>query len=100
MKDSYSLHASFQDLDRFYPIISDAYVRIFQRAGLDAVRVEADSGMMGGTDSHEFVLIADSGENTVVRCENNDYAANLETARCAAPTMVSVTPLSLEEVAT
>lgn len=100
MKDAYSLHSNYADLDRYYPIISDAYVRIFQRAGLDAVRIEADSGMMGGTDSHEFVLIANSGENTIVRCENNDYAANLETARCAKPNVGPIQPEALEEVAT
>ncbi|MCA1554287.1 MAG: proline--tRNA ligase, partial [Chloroflexi bacterium] len=88
MKDAYSLHASWESLDDFYPTISHAYERIFERAGLDAVRVEADPGMMGGTDSHEFVLIAESGENTIVRCENDDYAANLETARCAAPAVL------------
>ncbi len=100
MKDAYSLHTSFEDLDRFYPIMSDAYVKIFKRAGLDVVRIEADPGMMGGTDSHEFVLIADSGENTIVRCKNDDYAANLETARCATPPLARQPPQPLEEVPT
>ncbi|MBI1802579.1 MAG: proline--tRNA ligase [Chloroflexi bacterium] len=106
MKDAYSLHTSFEDLDRYYPIISDAYVKIFKRAGLDVARIEADSGMMGGTSSHEFVVIADSGENTIVRCENGDYAANLETAYCASPQNlasplnVSEPSLPLEEVPT
>jgi prolyl-tRNA synthetase len=56
--------------------------------------------MMGGTDSHEFVLIAEDGENVIVRCENDDYAANLETARCAAPVAAMPAPLPLAEVAT
>lgn len=100
MKDAYSLHASWESLDEFYPIISRAYERIFERAGLEAVRIEADPGMMGGTDSHEFVLIAESGENTIVRCENNDYAANLETARGAAPQVERQPMGALEEVPT
>jgi prolyl-tRNA synthetase len=100
MKDAYSLHTSFDDLDRFYPVISDAYVRIFERAGLAAVRIEADNGIMGGRESHEFVLLADSGENTIVHCVRGDYAANLETARCAAPNVEAGAPLELEEVAT
>jgi prolyl-tRNA synthetase len=85
MKDAYSFHTSYDDLDAYYPSISGAYENIFKRAGLDAVRIEADSGMMGGTGSHEFVIIAESGENTIVRCANKDYAANLETAVCATP---------------
>jgi len=100
MKDAYSLHVSFEDLTRFYPIISEAYVRIFKRAGLAAVRIEADNGIMGGKESHEFVLIADSGENTIVHCERGDYAANLETARCAPPRVPAAEPLPLEEAAT
>src|SRR5439155_1028755 len=58
------------------------------------------SGMMGGTDSHEFVLIADSGENTIVRCEREDYAANLETARCGTPDFEPEPAQPLAEVAT
>ncbi|MBI5879494.1 MAG: proline--tRNA ligase [Chloroflexi bacterium] len=100
MKDAYSLHATYDDLDAYYPRMSDAYVAIFKRAGLDAVRIEADSGMMGGTGSHEFVLIAESGENTIVRCEHNDYAANLETARCATQAVVMPAPQPMIEVAT
>jgi prolyl-tRNA synthetase len=100
MKDAYSFHAGYDDLDAYYPIISQAYSNVFRRAGLDAVRIEADSGMMGGTGSHEFVVIADSGENTIVRCVNHDYAANLETAVCAAPSMPDETLHTLEEVAT
>ncbi len=100
MKDAYSLHASWESLDEFYPTISQAYEHIFERAGLDAVRIEADPGMMGGTDSHEFVLIADSGENTIVRCENNDYAANLENARCAPQQSEGQAIGTLEAVAT
>ena len=100
MKDAYSLHDSFEDLNRFYPIISQAYERVFKRAGLAVVRIEADNGIMGGKESHEFVLIAESGENTIVHCERGDYAANLETARCAPPSVQIAEPLPLEEVAT
>ena len=80
MKDAYSLHPDAADLDRFYPQILDAYERIFTRCGLDFVRVEADTGMMGGADSHEFMLLHPQGEDRLLRCASCGYAANVERA--------------------
>jgi len=80
MKDGYSFHRSFDDLDAYYPRIYNAYLRIFGRCGLEAVPIEADSGIMGGTGSHEFMLDSSSGEDRFVICTHCDYRANTEKA--------------------
>ncbi len=80
MKDAYSCHASEEDIDQFYPSMYQAYVNIFRRCGLETVAVEADSGIMGGSASHEFMVLADAGENTLIRCSSCDYDANAERA--------------------
>jgi prolyl-tRNA synthetase len=85
MKDAYSFHADYDDLDRYYPRVYDAYLRIFQRCGLQPIAVEADTGMMGGSGSHEFMCLVDSGEDTVVTCDACSYAANLENAQIRVP---------------
>lgn len=85
MKDAYSFHADYDDLDRYYPRVYEAYLRIFQRCGLQPIAVEADTGMMGGSGSHEFMCLVDSGEDTVVTCDACSYAANLENAQIRVP---------------
>jgi len=85
MKDAYSLDADPQGLDAFYPRIIEAYERIFARCGLDPISVEADTGMMGGADSHEFMLPHPDGEDTFMHCESCDYAANAERAEFRLP---------------
>ncbi|HOQ06840.1 MAG TPA: proline--tRNA ligase [Clostridiales bacterium] len=81
MKDAYSFHTSQEDLERYYDIVLEAYHRIFRRVGLpQVVAVSSDSGMMGGKVSHEFMLLTDGGEDTIVVCENCDYRANAEVA--------------------
>ncbi|MGQ9700605.1 MAG: proline--tRNA ligase [Candidatus Bipolaricaulaceae bacterium] len=80
MKDGYSFHESQEDLDRFYREIRQAYLNIFHRCGLDVAVVEADPGLMGGSESHEFMLPSPYGEDFFIRCERGDYAANLEGA--------------------
>lgn len=85
MKDAYSLDADEAGLEAFYPTIYQAYVKIFRRCGLDLVAVEADPGMMGGFGSHEFMLLNQHGEDTVIVCQACDYAANLENARTTWP---------------
>jgi len=80
MKDSYSLDAVEEGLDRSYQLHREAYQRIFTRCGLDFIIVGASSGLMGGSGSQEFMLISDSGEDTVVTCPSCHYAANLEVA--------------------
>ncbi|MCU0867996.1 MAG: proline--tRNA ligase [Burkholderiales bacterium] len=85
MKDAYSFHASFEDLQREYRNMFDAYSRVFTRLGLDFRAVAADTGAIGGTGSHEFHVIADSGEDALAFCPTSDYAANVELAEAVAP---------------
>lgn len=81
MKDAYSCHASFEDLDRYYPKVRQAYFNIFRRAGLDVIAVESDTGMMGGSDALEFMLLSEVGEDQLVQCDECGYRANSEAAR-------------------
>jgi prolyl-tRNA synthetase len=87
MKDAYSFDATDEASQVSYQKMYDAYVRIFERCGLKAMPVEADTGVMGGKFSHEFMVPAETGENEVVYCEGCGYAANVEKAvsRVAAP---------------
>jgi prolyl-tRNA synthetase len=80
MKDAYSFDATDEGAQASYRRMYDAYVRIFQRCGLKAVPVEADTGVMGGKFSHEFMVPAETGESDVAYCETGDYAANVEKA--------------------
>ena len=83
MKDAYSFDLDNAGLDVSYKNMYDAYVRIFNRCGLKFRPVEADSGAIGGSGSHEFMAIADSGEAAVVYCDKCNYAANVEKAELA-----------------
>ncbi|NTU48309.1 MAG: proline--tRNA ligase, partial [Syntrophobacteraceae bacterium] len=80
MKDAYSFHRDFEDLDAYYPGIFNAYLRVFGRCGLKSIPIEADSGIMGGTGSHEFMLESPNGEDQFVVCSACDYRANTEKA--------------------
>ena len=80
MKDAYSLDVDYEGLDLSYQAMYDAYEQIFAECGLEAVAVEADTGAMGGKDSHEFMVLADSGEDEIAFCSDCDYAANVERA--------------------
>lgn len=80
MKDAYSFDRDEAGLDVSYKLMYDAYTRIFTRCGLTFRPVEADSGAIGGSGSHEFMVIADSGEAEIVYCNECDYAANVEKA--------------------
>jgi prolyl-tRNA synthetase len=86
MKDGYSFHTSFEDLKREYGNMYDTYSRIFTRLGLKFRAVAADTGSIGGTGSHEFHVLADSGEDDIAFCPTSDYAANVELAEALAPT--------------
>ena len=86
MKDGYSFHADEEDMVREFNHMETTYRRIFERMGLDFRVVEADSGAIGGEGSKEFMVLADSGEDTIVVCEGCDYAANIEAAKRAEPT--------------
>jgi len=85
MKDGYSFHASFEDLQREYRNMHDTYSRIFTRLGLRFRAVAADTGSIGGTGSHEFHVLADSGEDAIAFCPDSDYAANVELAQALPP---------------
>jgi prolyl-tRNA synthetase len=80
MKDAYSFHASQESLTETYEAMRVAYSRVFHRCALDHVAVEADTGNIGGAASHEFMVLAQSGEDAVVSCPNCNYGANIEKA--------------------
>ncbi len=79
MKDGYSFHASKEDMVREFDLMEETYKRIFTRLGLDFRVVQADSGAIGGSGSKEFHVLANSGEDTILICEDCDYGANIET---------------------
>ena len=85
MKDGYSFHASYADLEREYRNMYETYTRIFTRLGLKFRAVAADTGSIGGTGSHEFHVLADSGEDAIAYCPESDFAANVELAEALAP---------------
>ncbi|MDM8527538.1 proline--tRNA ligase [Anaerolineales bacterium HSG24] len=80
MKDAYSVHKNQADIDKFYPKMIQAYRNIYQSCNLDITEVEADSGMMGGSASHEFMLMSESGEDSIFISNDGKYAANGERA--------------------
>jgi prolyl-tRNA synthetase len=84
MKDAYSFHRTVEDLQQYYKVVHEAYVRIFRRCGLRKVLdIESDTGMMGGMAAHEFMLLSPVGEDTILYCEESGYRANREVAICA-----------------
>jgi prolyl-tRNA synthetase len=85
MKDGYSFHADYTDLQREYRNMYDTYTRIFTRLGLNFRVVAADPGSIGGTSSHEFHVLAESGEDAIAYCPQSGYAANVELAEAVAP---------------
>ncbi|MCG5511565.1 proline--tRNA ligase [Ectothiorhodospira shaposhnikovii] len=86
MKDAYSFHADAESLQQTYDLMHAAYSRIFQRCGLDFRAVHADTGAIGGSKSHEFHVLAASGEDAIAFSDSSDYAANVELAEAVAPT--------------
>ncbi len=101
MKDGYSFHASFDDLQREYRNMYDTYTRIFARLGLEFRAVAADTGSIGGTGSHEFHVIAETGEDDIAYCPDSDFAANVELAEALAPSGARPAPTqALEKVHT
>ncbi|HXI35893.1 MAG TPA: proline--tRNA ligase, partial [Burkholderiales bacterium] len=85
MKDAYSFHADYAGLEREYRNMYDAYTRIFTRLGLQFRAVAADTGSIGGTGSHEFHVLADSGEDAIAWAPESNYAANVELAEALSP---------------
>ena len=80
MKDAYSFHATTEDMQREFALMEETYKRIFTRLGLEFRVVDADSGAIGGSGSKEFMVLADSGEDTIVVCPDCEYGANIEAA--------------------
>ena len=85
MKDAYSFHIDQRSLDETYQLMYDTYSRIFTRLGLEFRPVQADSGAIGGSVSHEFHVLADSGEDAIAFSSSGEYAANVERAEAIAP---------------
>jgi len=101
MKDAYSFHADYSSLEQTYLVMHDTYSRIFTRLGLKFRAVAADTGAIGGSGSHEFHVLADSGEDALAYCPASDYAANVELAEAVAPNDPrTVAALSLKKIAT
>ncbi len=100
MKDLYSLDADEDGLDQSYNKMLQAYQNIYTRCGLPALLVEADSGAIGGKDSHEFMIITESGENEIIYCPDCKYAANLDKAQSIKSKIESGELLPMEEVET
>ena len=100
MKDAYSFDTDWDALDVSYQAARAAYTRIFERCGIPAIPVLADSGAIGGKDSEEFIYLTDVGEDTILLCDNCGYAANEEKADHKKHEMEAEDPLPLEEVST
>ena len=101
MKDSYSLDADWDGLDRQYRAHYSAYFRIYSRCGLPTIAVKSDTGMMGGKLAHEFMYLTPIGEDTLLICDSCGYAANREVAQISKDSASSATPqLPLEKVET
>ena len=92
MKDAYSFHTDFASLTETYQAMYEAYTRIFTRLGLTFRAVAADTGAIGGSGSHEFHVLADSGEDAIAYCPDSDYAANVELAEALPPAANRATP--------
>jgi len=102
MKDAYSFDADAKGLNKSYEKMYEAYCKIFSRCGLDFIPVEADTGVMGGDISHEFMVIAASGEDRIAKCSSCGYAASLDKAECLKPEKKTdkKAPKDFKEVAT
>lgn len=101
MKDAYSFHTSQEDLEKYYDKCHKAYERIFARAGIpEVISVASDSGMMGGSISHEFMLLTDIGEDSIAICSDCDYKANMEAAENIVETVRDEVSRPLEKVHT
>jgi prolyl-tRNA synthetase len=100
MKDSYSLDVDAEGLDVQYRAHYQAYFNIYRRCGLDAITVGSDTGMMGGTLAHEYMVLTPIGEDTLMLCNGCGYAANRQIARSQKPPAVDEAPCPIEKIAT
>jgi len=92
MKDAYSFHADYASLEQTYRVMYETYTRIFTRLGLKFRAVAADTGAIGGSGSHEFHVLADSGEDALAYCPTSEYAANVELAEAVEPVGMRAAP--------
>ncbi|MBU2648814.1 proline--tRNA ligase [bacterium] len=100
MKDGYSFHVNSEDLDAYYERVHGAYSRIFRRLGMkEVISIQSDTGMMGGSIAHEFMAVADAGEDTIFVTEYGSYKANREVATSAVE-FAGADPLPLKKVST
>lgn len=100
MKDAYSFDRDEAGLDAVYPKLYQAYLNIFRRCGLDVLAVESDTGMMGGSEAHEFMVLTPMGEDTIVLCDGCGYRANRQVATFQKEAGATLPPQPLEEVHT
>jgi prolyl-tRNA synthetase len=100
MKDGYSFHQNEEDLDRYYEEVTDAYFRIFKRAGLDVISVRSDNGNIGGKVSHEYMYVTPIGEDRLILCPNCDYSANQEVAESKLADKIASELRPMEKIAT
>ena len=100
MKDAYSFNSDDQSLDSSYQAMASAYKNIYATCGLPVLMVEADSGAIGGKDSHEFICPTDTGEDTIITCPNCDYNANSEKAQSLLPVLPAEPHEAVDEVET
>ncbi len=100
MKDGYSFHINEEDLDAYYEEVTQAYFRIFKRAGLDVISVRSDNGNIGGKVSHEYMYVTPIGEDRLILCPQCDYSANQEVAESKKTMKTDQPMLSLEKIAT
>ena len=96
MKDAYSFASTDEQANEWYQKMYDAYQRIFKRCGFEFTAVEADTGSIGGNFSHEFMVLADTGEDTIANCSSCGYAANTEKAEVKKPEEVTLNPSDLK----
>jgi prolyl-tRNA synthetase len=97
MKDAYTFHADAEDLDLAYRAMERAYRRVFSRCGLRYTQVEADTGNIGGSESHEFMVLADTGEDAILSCPECHYGANVEKAETGALEAAPPWPLAASD---
>ncbi|MGB0943449.1 MAG: proline--tRNA ligase [Marinomonas sp.] len=101
MKDAYSFHSSPESLQTTYDVMHDAYCKVFDRVGLNYRPVRADTGSIGGAFSHEFHVLAESGEDDIAFSDSSDFAANIELAEAISDKQAADTPtLAMEEILT
>lgn len=101
MKDAYSFHTSEESLNEVYDEYYDAYNRIFKRVGIpEVIAVASDTGMMGGSGAHEYMLLCDAGEDKIVTCASCGYSANMDIAECKYDGKVNAEESEIEEIYT